>query len=53
MEEEKQKELFICEMCGYEWLYELDSNIENRKKEYESIRQNKRCVSCCREFGIG
>ena len=53
MDNKKQKELPMCEMCGDEWVYELDNDIDERKKNYKSIRQNKRCVSCCREFGKG
>ena len=51
-EEKRQEELLMCKMCGYDWLYELDADIKNRKKEYRSIKRNKRCVSCCKDFGV-
>jgi hypothetical protein len=44
MEDKKQKELPMCEN-------ELDDDVNERKKNYRSIKRNKRCVSCCRKFG--
>ena len=52
MENKEQKELPMCEMCGDDWIYELDDDIYYRMKNYKSIEKNKRCISCCREFGI-
>jgi transposase len=51
MEKEKKSELPMCEMCGDEWVYELDNDVDERKKNYKNIKKNKRCVSCCNEFG--
>ena len=56
MEKEKQKRpsmLLMCEMCGDEWIYDLDNDIDERKKNYKSIKKNRRCLSCCKEFGKG
>ena len=51
MKKEKQEQFLMCKMCGDEWVYELSNDIVEREKDYKSLKQNKMCVSCNREFG--